>query len=185
VGLALFLVAIVGPAADARLKHPDYTGHVRGDPNSRIEIRVGRAGGERSVTFEARQIRLICDDGTRPRGDASPVTAPLRRDGSFSFSRYQADDFSQDQHLYNIEGQLHRKHARGFLAQLVDPWDPPEEGNQVECSTMGNAVWRARPTRLGPGSVRFGRQAERMKKKAVPATCRGSWWEQARPMVRA
>jgi hypothetical protein len=147
VGLATAVFGWQAPAG-ARIQHPDYVGHVGAsksltDHRSKISIRIDGRREHKTVTFEARNVRLFCDDGRRPRFDAGTRSAPLLAGRRFYHTMYSADTQSQDQVLYQFQGRLlpHGR-ARGFLIQIVDPWDPPGE-ERPECSTLGKAHWRA------------------------------------------
>jgi hypothetical protein len=134
---------MASPATDAA-EALTYRGHVKADRNSRITLKVNRA--ESSVDFTAREIKLVCDDGRQPRTDIFSVRADLRRDRSFEFFLYDTGTGAAagTQTIYTIKGRLiGKRRAEGYLALLVDPFDPPDQPNESECGTFGTVKWKA------------------------------------------
>jgi hypothetical protein len=135
---------------DPAMMNPDYRGHVKFDRKATTILMKIRKGGTR-VVFQAREVQLLCDDGTTPRLRFTPHHARLRRDGTFDIDRYlDSGSEEPDRAYYRVHGRIRRGgNAHGFLAALFDPWDPSDNGNVPECATK--ARWKARPV---PGTAR-------------------------------
>lgn len=144
--VVLCLALLPGVAESGPLDHPDYRGKLRSDNRAKVVIELKR-NGTRAI-FQARDVRLVCDD-RRTRHTFAPVRARVQRDGSFEYDAYRVGPGSAepDQSFYWVTGSLVTgRNARGFILATFDPWDPPGQDNLPECTTLGKLRWKARRT---------------------------------------
>jgi hypothetical protein len=138
---AVVLAAGLLPAT-ASLRDPPYAGHLLASRASEVVFEL-KTKSTPKPRFAARDVRLFCDDGSRPRVDLPAIEIHYHGGGRFSGSEYlsTSSGFSA---LNSVDGQLlgHGR-ARGRFLAYQDPYDPPGGPNEPECGTGGFQRWTA------------------------------------------
>jgi len=148
-GFVTFGLPALASAYPPPIKHPDYRGHLKGDPRAVVTIDVVPGGAE--VRFQARRVRLYCDHGTGGRRSFETRRAAFTR-GFFAFDFYYYSSngpFTADnQAYYAVHGaRMAGGNLHGRLAYFGDSL--PTEGFEAgsDCSSYGPRSWIARPVR--------------------------------------
>ena len=136
IGLALFASTVIasGPSTyrgDFRFDH--------GVSTVRLDVRYNEAGRPRSVTFQAKQVKLFCDDGSRLRLPVNPVKMPVDSDGVFESFDYSSNSI-ESQGFLGVRGKIVSAHsANGKVSIGLDQPQP-----NTDCGTRGAGDWRAK-----------------------------------------
>ena len=137
-GLAFFLPGFA--QAGEQIGAPDYVGKGRFDRQMSVEFRVYEKGRRELVNFQARNLKLSCDDGTTERRTLVIVRAKIDSDGR-GFERVVYDT-SDGETVYWFRGALRDQgRAKGFVVFTYNP------DGAVECSTLGKTYWDAKRVR--------------------------------------
>jgi hypothetical protein len=110
----------------------------------KIAFRVHRAGGRQVADFQARHIKLFCEDGIDRRLNAAVIRTPLDRDG-LGFQRVLYDR-SNGEAIYWFRATFNRRKtkAEGLVLLTINPEVNEEGEGPPECSTGGQEPWKAR-----------------------------------------
>jgi hypothetical protein len=154
VGLGAALIAtgasLQGPAhAVSERSLRTYVGLASAGTASEIRLNVDvRRGKPRSATFEATDINLACEDGTTR--DWTPGFDPIKLGfhGSrrtFDGRRYEQGQPTGPEIFARVHGRLlSGGRAEGYLLLYLNPYDPPGQTNDPECTTTrGQQTWSA------------------------------------------
>jgi hypothetical protein len=139
--VALAILLSVGAAAHAfedRVRKPNYKGQGTFDRSMKVGFRVHRAGGHAVVDFQARHIKLFCQDGSERRFTATVIRSPMNDDGrGFNRLVYFSDD---SEAIYWFRGVLT---SSGTLAkgEVLLTLNGPDDAR--DCSSGGKRSWKA------------------------------------------
>ena len=104
----------------------------------RLDVRFNDSGRPRRVIFQAKDVNLLCDDGSRRRVPLNPIRMRVRRGGAFEafgYSRIGTDG----QAFHGVRGVIQSpRKATGRVMIGIDA--PP---GTPDCGTRGAGDWRA------------------------------------------
>jgi len=117
----------------------EYTGTITSQPD--VELSFAKQG--QRIQFHAASVETTCDDGT---AGGENLELSLKR---IAHNRFGALESSQSRSgfvtLVRVDIRLlPRGLAKGSLIVFQDPYDPPDDPNPPECSTLGPLKFEAR-----------------------------------------
>lgn len=144
---ALLALVVSAPAVEAGGSGSAavrYVGHFRLDQGvgkALLRVHFGRSGRPVTAFFQAKHVKLYCDDRSTRRVTTQPVHAAIGKDGAFEHSDYASTPEAQsfDRFTGRVES---RKRASGRVVIGIDA--PP---GQPDCGTRAAGKWRAHQTR--------------------------------------
>lgn len=145
--LVLALLLIGAPAGAGDRGEISYAGKLLGYPRpDDIRFDVERQADKNlRVSFEARNVQLVCEDDTFPYVDFPRLSFRFLGPRVFQGQRYERQP-NGDWTYYEVKGRLRSNgRALGYLYYIEEPYDPPGTENRAECSTGGQLIapWRA------------------------------------------
>jgi len=148
--LAATSAAFADTAAEKRdgdIQNPDYRGKGRFDKHMQIRFKLIREDRDRLVKFVAANVFSMCEDGREERLTFNSTRAKLRDRGT-TFERtvyYGSSAHDPSEEFYLFEGEIFDggRRAKGIVAHLYDPYDPPDRPGPAECSSDGKIPWAA------------------------------------------
>lgn len=145
--IGLSVALMIGlTAAPARA---DYSGHVEGDSQAVVKLRVeeSASGRQERAIFVARHVELRCDDGTTSRRSLGSMGFPARF-RFFSANRFSGDRYFLEldptfEEYWFVEGRVRGDRASGTLLIHTDWTLPAGESHHPDCTTDGVLRWKA------------------------------------------
>ena len=118
----------------------------------KVAFKLVREHDEAIVKFQVSDVTIPCEDGTEEEGGTFRIRRAELRDRGTFFERviyYGSSAHSTDEEFYWFRGRIYDRgrRAKGFIATLYDPYDPPGEADLPECSTDGKYHWVAQRVR--------------------------------------
>ena len=115
-----------------------YTGKVKGDPKTSVELKVRGKGDNRAVkSFEVEQLRIACEGDRRATVPRVAITGNAAASDEGRFAIKGTGDHGEQ---VALKGKLRGKHrAKGTFEYS----GPTEVGDQVLDCTSGKVGWRA------------------------------------------
>ncbi len=148
-GLATVAILYVPAEAISKRSISAYLGQASAGTASEIRLEVDmRRGKPHSATFAAMNVNLTCEDGTTR--DWTPGFDPIKlgfhgSGQTFDGRRYQLGHPIASEIFMRIHGRLLAEgRAEGYVVIYLNPWDPPGQVNDPECTTTGGQqTWSA------------------------------------------
>jgi hypothetical protein len=115
------------------------------DRLAKVELKLTRSSAGARVTFRIKNLALGCEDGTVQTLYPKPLDIAVRPGQNFVADRWRVGSDARPETYLKVKGRLSKSwdHASGYIFAYVNPLDPVATDVQPECSTQGDAPWRA------------------------------------------
>jgi hypothetical protein len=133
-GVLAALALVASAAAAGTTLRGDFRFNELG--SVRLIVHHDHGGDPVRVLFEAKDVKLYCEDGTVDRSNVLPTRVPVH-DNKFIFGSYGSDVDSQGFLL--VRGAIHGRSASGRVMLGYDA-----SGDDPACGTRAQGRWNAR-----------------------------------------
>ena len=133
--IAAAAAALIAPALAHAAK--SYTGKVKGDPKTSVELKVSGSGDNRAVrSFVVKRLFIKCEGGQEARLKSASITgnAPVSDEGRFAIKG------SSDGQEVALKGKLRGKRRSSGTFRYTGPTTVDKQ--TLDCRS-GRVAWRA------------------------------------------